>query len=128
MVTLVSVVARYATWLFILLGALALRQFWHLAQGLGHRRSSLFRLERESAAAKVQRAMVSLLLYLTLAMGVRTIAFQVAPAMGPERLTGGHSPPLIQEPPTADLPTDTPTPPPYSATPPPLVIITSTPP
>lgn len=128
MVTLVSVVSRYATWLFILLGALALRQVWQLVQGLGHRRSSLFRLEKESASAKVQRAGVSLLLYLTLAMGVRTIAYQVAPSLGPELLSGGHSPPLVQEPPTADLPTDTPTAPPYSATPPPLVIITSTPP
>lgn len=128
MLTLVSVVSRYATWLFVLLGLLALRQAWQLAQGLSHRRSSHFHLEHESAAAKTQRAMVSLLLYLTLAVGVHTIAFKVAPTLPPEALPSGHSPPIVQVPPTSDLPTDTPTAPPFSATPPPLVIITSTPP
>ena len=127
MLTLVSVVSHYATWLFVLLGALALRQAWILFQGLGHRRSRLFNLERETAAAKVQQAMVALLLYFTLIVSVHTIAFKVAPTLPLDIRFSGHTPPIIQVPPTADLPTDTPTAPPYSATPPPLVIITSTP-
>lgn len=126
MLTLVSAVSRYATWLFVLLGTLALRQAWLLLRSLAHRRTSLFNLERETAASKMQQAMVALLLYGTLIVGVHTIAFKVAPTLPADALRSGHSPPIIQKPPTADLPTDTPTPPPYTATPPPLVIITST--
>ena len=127
MLTLVSVVSRYAAWLFILLGALALRQIWTLLQGLSHRRSSHFHLEHEAAAAKTQGAMVSLLLVVTLAVGVHTIAFKVAPTLPQAAFTSGHSPPIVQTPPTADLPTDTPTAAAATATTS-LVIITSTPP
>ena len=132
MVEFVAVIQRYAAWLYLMLGAFMLQQFYSIWKAAREHGTSLFGLEREAATGKAMRAFITLMLFSTIAAGVYTIQSVVAPAMRsvpgePTEIPERRRSPIEMAPPTADLPTDTVTPPAETATPEPLRIITSTP-
>lgn len=132
MVEFVAVIQRYALWLYVLLGAFIVQQFYTIWRAAREHGTSLFGLEREAATGKAMRALVTLMLFCTIAAGVYTVQTVVAPAMrsGPGETTDApqrRRNALEIPPPTVDLPTDTATPPAETATPEPIRIITSTP-
>ncbi|MCB0216136.1 MAG: hypothetical protein H6648_04540 [Caldilineae bacterium] len=127
MTALVTVIERYSAWLYVLLGVLMTRQIHHMWRAAREHDTALFGLEREAATGKAVRALVSLLLYGTIGLGVYTVTTAIAPGLPKLGEPGGPAPPILQPPPTAAIETDTPTAPPYTVTPPPARIITSTP-
>lgn len=127
MVDIVVVIESHAGRLYLLLAALMSREAYLLWRARRDRRTALFGLEREAATGKTIRAMVTLLLLMTVAAGVYTVAEVVAPSLPPGARRPPGNAPIVQTPPTADFPTDTPTPPAATATRPLPLIVTATP-
>ncbi len=120
---IVEVIQRYSAWLYVLLAILILRQIRLLWRAAREHDTSLFGLERETATGKAVRALVSLMLYAAIGLAVYSItSVAPPPAEEPE-----SAPAILRTPPTAILPTDTPTAPPYTPTRPPARIVTRTP-
>ncbi len=127
MTIVVEAIAAYAPWLLALLGLLALREGANALRAAQDRRHAAFGLERESATGRMVRALITLLLLGTIALGVRTVAGVLFPGL-PVRMdaeTGNE--PFAAPTVVAPLPlpieraTDTPAP---TATPPRIVTAT----
>jgi len=127
MVDVAIAIQKHAGWLYMLLGVLMARQLHNLWRARRDRATALFGLEREAATGKAVRSMVTLLLLMTIATGVYTLAHVIVPSFPPDVIRPDTSAPIIQTPPTADLPTDTPTPSAATATHPLPLIVTATP-
>lgn len=124
---LIAAIESYASWLYILLGALALREFWVARRALLGRRAAAFGLEREAYLGRYVRSLVTILLLTTIAFGVYTIAHVVAPTLTPdERRETEHDVPFIAPTVLAPVPTETPTRPRQTSTPRPPRIVTAT--
>lgn len=127
MVEVALALQTYAGWLYVLVGLLLARQAFNLWRAGRERATSLFGLEREAATGKAVRALVVSLLLATIGIGIYTVANVIVPALPPgARRLESHEP-ILQPPPTADWPTDTPTPPAATATRPLPLIVTATP-
>jgi|GEM_PF-3184027 hypothetical protein len=123
MIDLVHAIRNYAAWLYTLLALLMAREVLAMWRAGRDRDVALFGLEREAATGRAVRSLITLFLLATIAVGVYTLANVVAPVVDTpafRRSVGGA--PLIETPPTMDLPTDTPTPAPATATRPPRIV------
>jgi hypothetical protein len=110
MAELVAAIATYALWLYLLLGLLMARELRAMWRAGAERDRSAFGLEREAAASRAVRALITLLLLVTIAAGVYTVANVIAPTLPAAELERLTPAPIIEEPPPMPLATDTPTP------------------
>ena len=98
MTALVTVIERYSAWLYVLLGVLMTRQIHHMWRAAREHDTALFGLEREAATGKAVRALVSLLLYGTIGLGVYTVTTAIAPGLPKLGEPGGPAPPILHGP------------------------------
>ncbi len=110
MVELVSAIATYALWLYLLLGLLMFRELRTMWRSGTERDQAVFGLEREAAASRAVRSLVTLLLLVTIAAGVYTIANVIAPTLPQAALQQLDSAPIVAEPPPVPFAADTATP------------------
>jgi hypothetical protein len=114
---LVLAVRDYAALLYALLVLFAVREVLVMRRTAREHDVALFGLEREAARGRMARSLVSLFLLFTIGMGVYTVATVVAPALPEDAARRAMADlPLVETPPTVMLPTETPTPPPATAT------------
>lgn len=107
---LITAVETYAPWLYALLGCLALRELWVARRAVLGRRSAAFGVEREAYLGRYVRSLVTLLLLMTIAFGVFTVATVVAPTLTPEqRRLSDHDIPFVAPTVLAPVPTSSPT-------------------
>lgn len=116
MAELVSAIATYAVWLYLLLGLLMVRELRSMWRAGTERDRMAFGLEREAAASRALRSLITLGLLVTIAAGVYTVSNIIAPTLPAEELRRLNEAPIIAEPPPVPLPSDTPTAPPATAT------------
>ncbi len=125
---LITAVEAYATWLYLLLGALAVRELVVARRAWGGRRAAAFGVEREAYVGRYVRSLITLLLLTTIAFGVYTVARVVAPTLTPaQRREAEHDAPFVAPTVLAPVATRTPTRPRATATPRPARIVTATP-
>jgi hypothetical protein len=111
MAELVTGIARYAVWLYLLLGLLMLRELRVMWRAGTDRDRSAFGLEREAATGRAVRSLITLFLLVTIAAGVYTVATIIAPTLPDAALERMTQAPIVVEPPPVPLATDTPVPP-----------------
>jgi hypothetical protein len=115
---LIIAVQDYAGWLYVLLVLLGVRELLVLMRSGREHDRAMFAIEREAATGRAMRALITLFLLSTIGLGVYLVDNVLAPALPESAARLAHQDtPLIETPPTVMLPTDTPTPPPASATP-----------
>jgi hypothetical protein len=127
MAELVAAVATYSAWLYLLLGLLIARELRRMWTAGTQRDQAVFGLEREAAASRALRSLITLGLLVTIAAGIYTLSSVIAPTLPAEELRRLDPVPIVAEPPTLEWPTDTPEPPPASPTPRLPNIVTATP-
>jgi hypothetical protein len=127
MAELVAAIATYAIWLYLLLGLLMVRELRSMWRSGTEREQSAFGLEREAAASRALRSLITLGLLVTIAAGIYTVSNIIAPTLPANELRRLDEDPIIAKPPPVPLPSDTPTAPPATATPPLPRIVTATP-
>lgn len=110
MADVVTTITKYALWLYLLLGFFMVRELRAMWRAGADRDQSVFGLEREAAASRAVRALISLLLLVTISAGVYTVANVIAPTLPAADLERLAPAPIVEPPPPLPLPTDTPTP------------------
>ena len=110
MAELVAAIAKYALWLYLLLGLLMVRELRTMWRAGAERDRSVFGLEREAAASRAVRALITLLLLVTIAAGVYTVTNVIAPTLPAAELERLAPAPIVEQPPPMALPTETPVP------------------
>lgn len=110
MVELVHAIATYALWLYLLLGLLMFRELRTMWRAGTERDEAAFGLEREAAASRAVRSLVTLLLLVTIAAGVYAITNVIAPTLPRAALEQLDSGPFVSKPPPVPFATDTATP------------------
>jgi len=127
MVEVAVALQAHAGWLYVLVGLLLARQAFNLWQAGREHATALFGLEREAATGKAIRSLVMSLLLVTIGVGVYTMANVIVPSLPADARRPETQAPIVHPPPTADWPTDTPTPLPATPTRPLPAIVTATP-
>jgi hypothetical protein len=110
MAELVAAIATYSVWLYLVLAVLMARELRAMWWAGTERDRAAFGVEREAAASKGVRSLVTLLLLVTITAGIYTITNVIAPTLPEAELRRLDGAPIVAEPPRAPVPTDTPTP------------------
>jgi hypothetical protein len=111
MAELITAIARYAPWLYVVLGLLMVREVVTMWRA-GHEHDlSLFSLEREAATGRAVRSLVTLFLLATIGVGVYAVTNVIAPTLSERELRQARGDvPIVETPLVAVLASDTPEP------------------
>ena len=117
MAELVAAIANYAIWLYLLLVLLMARELRSMWRAGTERDQAAFGLQREAAASRGLRSLITLALLVTISAGVYTLSNIIAPTLTVEELRRLEKNPIVAEPPRQQVfPTETPTPVPATPT------------
>jgi hypothetical protein len=116
MAELVAAIANYAIWLYLLLVLLMARELRSMWRAGTERDQAAFGLQREAAASRGLRSLITLALLVTISAGVYTLSNVIAPTLPAAELRRLDKNPIVAEPPRQVFPTETPTPVPATPT------------
>jgi hypothetical protein len=122
MTELVIAIATYSVWLYLVLGLLMVRELRVMWRAGTERDQATFGVEREAAASRALRSLISLFLLVTIAAGIYTVTNVIAPTLPAEELRRLAPDPLVAEPPPLPIASDTPTPEPSPTRQPPRIV------